>query len=58
MAPTATADRTQIVMTSSVLDDDDEDVQNANTPDELTRHRPVLSDFRSCRASFSVLVPD
>jgi len=35
-------DRTQVVMTSSVLDDDDEDVQNANTPDELTSSSSVI----------------
>ena len=30
------------VMTSSVLDEDDEDVQNANTPDELTSSSSVI----------------
>jgi len=30
------------VVTSSVLDEDDEDVQNANTPDELTSSSSVI----------------
>jgi len=35
-------DRTPVLMTSSILDDEDEDVQNANTPDELTSSSSVI----------------